>query len=226
MDFRIPILIICGMFLQGCFIFSEYKKSWVVAVILKGMASFVFVLLGIICSLRLGFSGYSRLIIAGLILGLFGDVFLNLRHVFKKIGDKIFLIGVASFLAGHIIYLVAVFPKASHTVIDIIIGAIISAALLAYIFKTMKVKTAFKIFGVFYLGAIIIMTVMAIDAAILLPTTKNLLFAFGAILFTASDIVLIFNTFSGNETFPRRVTNLSLYYIAQICIAITCLFTV
>lgn len=127
-------------------------------------------------------------------------------------------------MVGHIIYLIAVIPSAKNIVIDCAIGAIIAAALLAYIFKTMKVKIAFKIFGIFYLGAIIIMTTMAIDAAIAAPVLKNLLFAFGAVLFTASDIVLIFNTFSGNETFPRRITNLSLYYVAQICIAITTMF--
>lgn len=164
------------------------------------------------------------MIIAGLAFGLIGDVCLNLRHVLKKIGDKIFLSGVAAFLIGHIIYLIAVVPSATRIVTDVVVGVIVAAILLFYIFKTMKVKIAFKIFGIFYLGAIIVMTTMAIDAAFAAPVLKNLLFAFGAVLFTASDIVLIFNTFSGNETFPRRITNLSLYYIAQICIAITTLY--
>lgn len=167
---------------------------------------------------------YDKLIIAGLIFGLLGDVCLNLRHVLKKIGDKVFLGGVAAFLVGHIIYLIAVIPSATRIITDIVIGVIIAAILLFYIFKTMKVKIAFKIFGVFYLGAIIMMTCIAIDAAFAAPVLKNLLFAFGAAMFTASDIVLIFNTFGGNETFPRRITNLSLYYIAQICIALTTMF--
>lgn len=191
---------------------------------LKGLASVFFVALGIWCASKTAYSLYDKLIIAGLIFGFAGDVCLNLRHVFRKIGDKIFLCGVAAFLFGHIIYLVAVVPSATRIVIDIVIGVIVAAALLFYIFKTMKVKIAFKIFGIFYLGAIIIMTTMAIDAAFAAPVLKNLLFAFGAVLFTASDIVLIFNTFSGEETFPRRITNLSLYYIAQICIALTTMF--
>lgn len=217
-------LIVFGMLAQGCFIFAEYKKKWTMAVVLKGLASVFFVSLGIWCSMKTHFSIYDKLIIAGLVFGLVGDVCLNLRHVLKSIGDKIFLGGVAAFLVGHIIYLVAVIPSAKHILIDIAMGVVIAAALLAYIFKTMKVKVAFKIFGVFYLGAIIVMTCMAIDAAVTTPLLKNMLFAFGAVLFTASDIILIFNTFSGNETFQRRIANLSLYYIAQICIAITTMY--
>ncbi len=185
-----------------------------------------FVAIGVICAAKTSYCNYDKLVIAGLILGLCGDVCLNLRHVFKGIGDKIFLAGVAAFFLGHVAYLVAVLSSTKNLIIDIVIGAVIAAVILIYIFKTMKVKLAFKIFGVFYLGAIIIMTVMAIDAAIYRPVTKCLLFAFGAILFTASDLILIVNTFSGKETFPRRIANLSLYYIAQICIALTTMFII
>lgn len=193
---------------------------------LKGLASLFFVCIGIICASKTNYCNYDKLVIAGLILGLFGDVFLNLRHVLKGIGDKIFLAGVAAFLLGHIAYLVAVLSSTKHLVLDIVVGALVAAVILFYIFRTMDVKPAFKIFGIFYLGAIIIMTVMAIDAAVYRPVTKCLLFAFGAVLFTGSDLILIFNTFSGNETFPRRIANLSLYYIAQICIALTTMFII
>lgn len=218
------VFIVLGMASQGCFIFVERQKKWTLAVILKGLASLFFVALGILCSAKTGYSLYDKLIIAGLIFGLIGDVCLNLRHVLKKVGDKIFLGGVAAFLVGHIIYLIAIIPSATRIVTDIVVGVLVAGILLFYIFKTMEVKIAFKIFGVFYLGAIVIMTTIAIDVAFAAPVLKNLLFAFGAALFTASDIVLIFNTFSGSETFPRRITNLSLYYIAQICIAMTTMF--
>lgn len=35
----------------------------------------------------------------------------------------------------------------------------------------------------------------------------------------SSDIVLIFNTFSGTTKFSLRITNLSLYYVGQLLIA-------
>ena len=43
-------------------------------------------------------------------------------------------------------------------------------------------------------------------------------------MFTASDIVLIFNTFSGTTRFPLRITNLTLYYIGQVLIAASIMF--
>ena len=148
-----------------------------------------------------------------------GDILLNLRYVFPKQGQKIFLAGILSFLIGHIMYLVALIPQARHLWLFVAIGALVAACLLVYIFKTMEVKKAFKIFGVFYLGAVFIMCSIAIGIAIFAPSNRSIIFAIGAILFTASDVVLIFNTFSGVTRFSLRVTNLSLYYIGQMLIA-------
>ena len=144
---------------------------------------------------------------------------MNLRFVLKEIGQKIFLIGILAFLIGHILYLCALIPISVNTIVCVLIGAVLAAGLLAYIFKTMEVKLAFKIFGVVYLGAVIIMTVIAIGIALSTGGTHDIIYAIGAVLFTASDIVLIFNTFSGVTKFSLRITNLSLYYAGQLLIA-------
>ena len=50
-------------------------------------------------------------------------------------------------------------------------------------------------------------------------------YAIGAVLFTASDIILIFNTFGGGDPkFSMRIGNLSLYYAGQILIALSLQF--
>lgn len=209
-----------GMILQGIFIAVEHKEKWVLADVLKGLASAMFVAIGYLATMRIdGTSPMVNKIFIGLIFGLVGDVLLNLRFVFEKIGQKIFLVGILAFLIGHILYLAALIPNAENLVLCIIIGAILAGALLFYIFKTMEVKIAFKIFGVVYLGAVIIMTVIAIGIAIANPSAHNIMYAIGAVLFTASDIVLIFNTFSGVTKFSLRITNLSLYYLGQLLIA-------
>ena len=76
---------------------------------------------------------------------------------------------------------------------------VLAAILLAIIFKKFEVKIAFKIFGIFYIGAIAIMTVVAIGNLIALQDTNRILYAVGAVAFLISDVVLIFNTF-GSET--------------------------
>lgn len=221
-------LALIGAVCQGCFIAVEHKEKYVPAVILKGTASLFFVVLGGIgafCVQEVSGSAdsFATKLFVGLVFGLLGDVFLNLRFVFEKIGQKIFLVGILFFLVGHILYLLALIPRANNIWVCVGIGAVLAAVLLTYIFKTMEVKLAFKIFGVVYLGAVIIMTVTAIGIAIAANDAASIVYAVGAVLFTASDIVLIFNTFSGVTRFSLRITNLSLYYLGQLLIA-GCLF--
>ncbi|MDO5136925.1 MAG: lysoplasmalogenase [Oscillospiraceae bacterium] len=218
-------LIIIGFILQALFIKVEHEEKYLLADILKGSASLMFVLLGYDAFTRVN-NVFNKQFFIGLMFGMIGDILLNLRFVFKKNGQKIFLVGILAFLIGHIIYLVALIPQARAPWLwyCVIIGAVAAACLLAYIFKTMDVKPAFKIFGVFYLGAVFIMTAIAIGIALFVPSTRATIYAIGAVLFTASDIVLIFNTFSGVTKFSLRITNLTLYYIGQILIACSLFF--
>lgn len=219
MDSLIIVIALIGIILQGVFITVEHKEKYVLADILKGLAALMFVTIGLIGYKSVTTDSLGLKIFIGLTFGLIGDVLLNLRFVLKENGQKAFLAGILAFLIGHILYLAALIPLAESLVIDIVIGAVLAAGLLTYIFKTMEVKPAFKIFGIFYLGAVIIMTVIAVHIAITTGNVHDIIYAVGAVLFTASDIVLIFNTFSGTTKFSLRITNLSLYYIGQLLIA-------
>lgn len=219
------VLVLIGIVLQLLFIKAEHEEKYVLADILKGSASLAFVLIGLIgYQTGINPASFSSKILIGLVFGMIGDILLNLRFVFAESGQKIFLAGIAAFLTGHILYLVALVPYGAHLLLSVIIGALLAAALLAYIFKTMDVKMAFKIFGIVYLGAVIIMTCIAIDSALTSRTLSSVIYAIGAVLFTASDIVLIFNTFSGVTKFSLRITNLLLYYIGQLLIAFSLFF--
>ena len=215
------VYIIIGIILQGIFIAVEHKEKYVPAVVLKGLASLCFVLLGASTKAFASDQRFARLIFLGLIFGMIGDILLNLRFVFQKAGQKIFLIGIVAFLTGHILYLAALIPRSTHLAFRIVLGSAIAVILLCYIFKTMEVKLAFKIFGVVYLGAVIIMTTIAVMNMITAPSPGNTIYAIGALLFTVSDIVLIFNTFGKETKFALRITNLSLYYIGQVLIALS-----
>lgn len=219
MNTIIIALIVAGIILQGVFIVNEHKEKYVLADILKGSASLMFVIIGFLGYFTVTSDSLGKMIAIGLIFGMVGDVLLNLRFVLKENGQKAFLIGILAFLIGHILYLCALIPISVNTWVCVAVGAVIAAALLAYIFKTMEVKIAFKIFGVFYLGAVIIMTAIAIGVAASTGGCHDVTYAIGAVLFTASDIVLIFNTFSGVTKFSLRITNLSLYYLGQLLIA-------
>ena len=218
----IYVLMLIGVVLQALFIKTEHEKKYVAADILKGLASLMFVLIGWNAYQSVN-NPFNRLFLIGLIFGMIGDILLNLRYVFEKQGQKIFLAGILAFLIGHVMYLAALLDQARYAWVwyFIVAGALAAAGLLAYIFKTMEVKKAFKIFGVFYLGAVFIMTAIAIGIAVFLPLKRAFIYCIGAILFTASDVVLIFNTFSGVTKFSMRIMNLTLYYIGQVLIAVS-----
>lgn len=203
-------------FLAFLFLRAESKEEYVKAVILKGLASLCFVAIGAICS---PWTHVATMIVAGLIIGSTADVLLNLRMVFTEKGQAVFLVGILVFLTGHIMYLAAVFPLCPYKLACIIIGIILTALLMVWIFKRITAKPAFKIFGVVYIGAIMLLNCVAIGNVIVAPSSFNLCFAAGAILFLVSDIVLILNTFGGEFRQSLRNTNISLYYAGQILIA-------
>ena len=212
------ILCLC---LAALFIWIEKKESYVAAVLLKGLASLCFVFVGVMAG---NGSQLTKLVITGLALGCAADVLLNLRWVFPRKGQLIFLVGILVFLSGHVVYLAAVLPRAKSWVVCIVIGVVLTALLMKWIFSKITAKKAFKIFGIFYLGAIMLLNCVAVSNLITAPSAFSALFATGALLFLISDIVLILNTFGPESKFSLRVTNLSLYYIGQLLIAWSLLF--
>ncbi len=210
------ILTAACIVLAGAFILQEKQENYVPAVILKGAASLCFVLLGALNAPK-GNPAAAKIVI-GLLLGMIADVLLNLRFVVKN-GKPVFLVGILVFLAGHIMYLLAVFPMVRSEWIVLIAAAVLTALLMKWIFSKITAEKAFKIFGIVYIGAIVLLNCSAISNLITAPGAFTAVFAIGAVLFLVSDIVLILNTFGPKSEFRLRVTNLSLYYAGQILIA-------
>jgi len=225
MNTGILLLALTGMVIQAIFIAVEHKEKYVPAVILKGSAAFLFCVIGFAAMMTVSVNqSFAKLVVIGLCCGMAGDILLNLRFVFPKNGQKIFLLGVVAFLTGHILYLCAIVPLARNLLPCLVAGILLAAALLTWIFNTLTVKLAFKIFGVLYIGAIVLMTAVAIGNVLTGSTTAAWMHAVGAVLFTLSDIVLIFNTFGSVQKFSMRITNLSLYYLGQLLIASSLFF--
>ena len=220
---RLVFALLC-LVIMGIFIVTEHKEEYVKAVILKGLASLCFVIFGILCSIQALNMEFTKMVKIGLFLGLIADIMLNLRFVFKKNGKIVFLVGILVFLAGHVMYLCALIPGFGYLIPTLGLGAIVSALILKWIFSRIEAEKAFKIFGIFYIGVIVIMNAFAIRNCLLAPNKANIIFLIGAISFLFSDIVLILNTFGKKTLFSLRITNLSLYYIGQLLIAYSMLF--
>ena len=207
--------------LAWLFLDTERQKKYDTAVLLKGVASFCVVVLGF------RFMGDSReavLILIGLVLGCIADVLLNMRFVFPAKGQSIFLVGILVFLAGHIMYLIAVMGMAASPWICVAAAAVLTALLMVWIFRQITAKMAFKIFGVVYIGAIVLLNCVACANLITSPSAFTAVFFAGSLLFLISDIVLILNTFGKETKQSLRVTNVLLYYVGQLLIALSLKF--
>ena len=207
--------------LAGVFLWKESRKEYAAAAVLKGLASLCFVAFGFLLAAS---SREAGLITTGLVLGCIADVLLNLRLVFPKKGQLIFLVGILVFLAGHVMYLIAVMGMAARPWICAAAGIVLTALLMAWIFRQITAKAAFKIFGVVYIGAVVLLNCVAAANLVTAPSAFTALFFSGARRFLASDIVLILNTFGRETKQSLRVTNITLYYLGQLIIAFSLKF--
>lgn len=214
------ILIPACLCLAALFIHQEYQEHYITAVILKGLASLCFVTLGFLISRR---TGGSETILTGLCLGAVADVLLGLRYVFAKKGQLIFLAGILVFLLGHIAYLITVMPLDANAWIPVAAGILITVLLMKWLFTKITAAKVFQIFGIVYIGAIVLVNCAACYNLINSAGMFTALFAAGAFLFLISDIVLILNTFGKERKFSLRITNLMLYYLGQILIVLSLL---
>ena len=211
---------ICAI-LVAVFLYLEHKELYTGAVMLKGAASLCFVVLGIV-----NYAGSlpSKLIVIGLLLGMVADVLLNLRYVFPAKGQMIFLIGILVFLSGHILYLAAILPSSKNWIVCAVLAVIATVFLMIWIFSKITAALPFKIFGVFYLGAVVFLNVTALVNLLFNFSLFSLFFMLGALAFLVSDIILILNTFGSQSKFSLRIANISLYYLGQLLIAFSLLY--
>ena len=92
---------------------------------------------------------------------------------------------------------------------------------MVWIFGRITAKTAFKVFGVVYIGAVVLLNTVGVGNLIDAPSAFTAVFAAGALLFLVSDVVLILNTFGKESRQSLRVVNIGLYYVGQLLIALS-----
>lgn len=226
MAVKIALLCVVGLLVDIWFIKTEYAGKMGQACVYKGIASLFFVLLGLVCLLEKA-TPFGRLIFIGLILGLVGDVLLNLRNVLEgKKSMLIFALGILAFLSGHFLYIASLIGMDGSIVLWALgLTAVLSAAAIPPLMKRITAPSkGLKIFGYVYLVVVI---AMFSCAAVLLckagASVLTVLFAIGALLFMVSDFIMIYYSF-GKKIKPLRAINLLSYYVGQLLIAMTILF--
>ena len=209
--------------MEVIFILFEHKKRMLGALLLKACASMLFVLAGFVAFSLSPTPSFGRLIVLGLMLGALGDVCLNLRFLLSDRSKPIFLLGIGAFLLGHVAYLLALISLAPRALYFALPAAVIlSFFLIRFVLSRVEVKGAIKIFGILYLCVVFLMASVAVTLFAFAPQSiGRAVFALGALLFAASDVLLVLNQF-GKRAYPAfRAMNLSLYYLGQVLICLT-----
>lgn len=219
---EISLIAVCSI-LAIVFIAVRTLKGGHIAFVLKTIASLGFVISAVIgLGLTQANSWASILIVIGLIMGMIGDIVLDLKVIYPD-SDRTYLnMGMTSFFLGHACYIGAFTILAGNTNLLMPLLVAGGSAIILTFFTTFSGK---KMMGLGF-GNYIIQTIgytyilnFALVYTIVLAIVGGGLWltAIGLALFLLSDIVLSFQYFGGKiSSKPHIAINHTLYYAAQI----------
>ena len=134
-----------------------------------------------------------------------------------------FLLGLVSFLLGQVCYTIVFVQFVGVSWIDAVVyAAVVGTAMFAYTRTRLelgKMKLPVLVY-VLVIAGMFTAAVSTIYKPGFSPAATSLI-AVGAVLFTASDIVLAFVRFGTSPHQSLRAVNLSAYYSAQLLLAIS-----
>ncbi len=215
------------LFLVACFISSRLLASGLQALFTKTMASLAMVL-GAILAVSHGYSFWFLLIVAGVVCGMLGDIFIELKKLYPQDDFSHFNMGVAVFGLGHLMYifaLIRMLPSYYHCWPDALIagGASIAFSVLLIFVLSKPLKLNFGKCKWQSFVYCTILTFVAVFSVLLYFKTNRIsvLLPIGFIAFLLSDLVLSLQFFGDKkyENAPLLViANHVLYYGAQVLI--------
>ena len=232
-----PLLLVCGAVLLFVYIREKTTAYSVKALILKSMVSVLFVAVGVygswLSAVRETASLLCPFVVLGLLLGLLGDIWLDLKYVFPEKDEPFTYAGFCAFGIGHILYiagmLLSYFPagKPMAVIVPILLAVAMSAGNAA-LEKPMKLhfgklRPVVIACGVLLFGMVLLSGSLA-HAHGWRVTPLNLLFI-GGVFFAVSDLILSGTYFGvGKERPIDLILNYITYYTAQFLIASALVF--
>lgn len=155
---------------------------------------------------------YLLLILLGLLFSLGGDIGL-------MFGKRGFILGLVSFLLGHVLYAVAFFPETELANNGLVIG-LIGLYSIGYMAFLLPYAGRLKLPVVGYFIAISAMVWFAINRWQELGSDAALVASVGAVLFAVSDSILAINRFV-RPFHVAQALILGTYYLGQTLIALS-----
>lgn len=217
-----------GIIISSFFCYERRKGFSPDLLIFKTISSICFLVCGFVAiaiSLAKGtVSFYGPTILFGGMLGLCGDIFLDMKGIYEESKDKYMNCGFIAFLIGHVFYNVAIF-KENHFALKYILICIVVSIIIAGI--NISLEKVFNLeygkykFIAFAYSALLILTTVSSIVAIILNgfSPSRLLMIIGGVFFIISDMLLSYTFFKKDCDGPVwYIVNHATYYIAQYAI--------
>lgn len=227
-----PLLLVCGAALLWVYIREKIRAYSVKAVLLKSLVSALFVAVGVYGAWLSASKGTVRplapFVVMGLLFGLLGDVWLDLKYVFPEQDEPFTYAGFVVFGVGHLMFIAGMlltYPPAGRPVtvlVPLLLAAVLSAGN-AGLEKPMKLHYGkFRSVVIAY-GSILFSMVLLAGSLALTHGWREMplnLFFVGGVLFAVSDLILSGTYFGvGKERPIDLALNYLTYYAAQFLIA-------
>ena len=228
------IIMVLGLAGLILFLISRAKKGYCVqGAIIKSVVSLIFICLAAYSNYHSKAHIFGFYALAGLAVGMLGDIFLELKCVYKQHDEILTYAGFAAFFLGHIFYIIGMIREFYHgqnflyLVLPLLFG-IMMGGVVIFMEKPLKLKYGKMKAIVGAYGVILFsMAFLAVSLCIMnrFRNVPLILLGAGGILFALSDLVLSGMYFGGeNDKVPNMILNISLYYSAQYLIAFSLFF--
>lgn len=222
--FILSIVVVCGIYVR-----EKLKGASLKALLLKISTTVLIIFYSIFIvmtnqeTLTIGL-----IIISALILGLIGDLVLDLKLIYPKDDTFYTYFGFGSFMLGHLIYIVYFlyqFPLSiiSYSFIFGLAGVTIFIVL-ATEFPMKLNYGKFRIIVSVYAFVLSLIMFLSVWVGIKYSNNGILIFGIGMIFFLISDLILSQSYFGKNEKDWMIISNYTFYYGAQFLIASSLLF--
>jgi uncharacterized membrane protein YhhN len=206
-----PVVIICILSAVALtYKLIARKKGYRGGLVAKMIASTGFLAVAILCGAA--DHTYGRLVFAALVLCWAGDWLLALK------GWTPFLIGLFSFLGGHLLLAPAFLVRGTNlgwSLGTAAIMVVVDAGVLVWVFPHVQRKMRVPV-----LAYVAVITVMVVLAAGTYAATGASLVILGAVIFYISDIIVARERFV-SSCYMNYLVNLPLYYLAVFMLALS-----
>ena len=218
----IKIACLLFLFVVVYYIFKEHSSAFT-SLFWKSASSFCFLLVGFCAFAACVDRRYGEWMLIGLVSGAIGDVLLALPFCYPKRKNLFFLGGLLFFLFGHLAYVAALFVMPVKAGILVAICSILLALLVIEVLKKKQVDfQEMRLPSTVYAAVILFM-----EACALWHLQDGMLYCgilnIASLCFVLSDLILAFMLFGNRNTTRMTRWNLSLYYTAQLLLALTML---